>query len=497
MKLWINDHDFIEIDERESLTTEIAPRSRSLDWMGLAGFLPDPDPVLRKLGQDISVYRELLSDAHVWSCYQSRKSGTLSCEWELRESEDSSAASKRAFRLAKEILDALDVEQVITDMLDAPFYGMSPIEVIWKSGKGKWIPDQIVGKPPEWFVFGEENDLRFRSRDNMSDGEILPEYKFLLPRHHATYKNPYGERILSRCFWPVTFKRGGFKFWSIFTEKFGMPWIVGKVPRNTTDAERAKILSNLVSMVQDAVAVVNDDQSVEMPESSGRRTSADIYELLINAGNRECSKAILGQTLSTELDKGGSLAATKGHLEVRQDLVDADKQMVKKSFNLLFRWITELNVSGGSPPVFGFYEEEDVQKDRAERDKTLNEQGVRFTKKYYGRVYNLEEDDFEISDQQTEINNRLFSEKTPDNKFTQEDADNLSTQGAIDAQEAISALLAPVMGMIKTSTSFEEIGERLYEFYPDLDSKKFQELLAKAMFAAGLTGYAAAEGEES
>jgi phage gp29-like protein len=136
-----------------------------------------------------------------------------------------------------------------------------------------------------------------------------------------------------------------------------MPWVVGKVPRSTNDTERGELLTNLASMVQDAVAVVNDDESVEIEEAGGKTASADIYEKLISASNREISKAILGQTLTTEIDKGGSFAATKEHMEVRADLVDQDKRMVCDKFNKLFAWVTELNFDNAIPPLFKFYEE--------------------------------------------------------------------------------------------------------------------------------------------
>ena len=324
MKLWLNETKFIELaDERKSLSKEIAARSRSLDWMGIWALLPDPDPVLSKTGQGIAVYRQLLSDAHIWSCCQSRKSGTLSCEWKINEAKSGSVRqNKNAHTIIENLMSSLDVYQIITDMLEAPFFGMSPLEVIWKSSKNSWLPERVEGKPPEWFAFDPENKLRFLSMDNMTDGEEIPDYKFLLPRHHASFQNPYGERILSRCFWPVVFKKGGFKFWAIFTEKYGMPWLVGRVPRSTNETERGALLSRLTSMVQDAVAVINDDESVEFKESNSKSASADIYEKLISVSNREISKAILGQTLTTELDKGGSFAATKEHMEVRADLVD-------------------------------------------------------------------------------------------------------------------------------------------------------------------------------
>lgn len=388
MKLWINEREFIELDDRKSLAEEIAPRSRSVDWMGVFGLLPDPDPVLRKLGQDVTVYRQLLSDAHVWSCYQSRKSGTLSCEWEIREPAAGSVRlNRRAHQTIQDVMTGMNVYQTITDMLEAPFFGMSPMEVMWNSKNG-WLPERVVGKPPEWFAFDEDNRPRFKSKDNMIDGEELPEYKFLLPTHHASYQNPYGERILSRCFWPAVFKKGGFKFWAIFTEKYGMPWITAKVPRGTNDTERAALLGNLNNMVQDAVAVINDDEKVEITEASGKRASADIYEKLISVSNSEISKAILGQTATTE-GTPGKLGNEDAQQQVRTDLVDQDKQMVKAAFNQLFGWIMDLNFPGTPAPVFAFYEEEAIQRERAERDKVLADIGLPISKKYFYSTYDI------------------------------------------------------------------------------------------------------------
>ncbi|MFA7175923.1 MAG: hypothetical protein WC114_01635, partial [Smithellaceae bacterium] len=89
MKIWVNESRFVNIqDNRTALNDEFAPRSRSVDWLGVFGFLPDPDEVLAKLGSDLTVYRQLLTDAHVGACYLSRKSGALSCEWEIREPAD-------------------------------------------------------------------------------------------------------------------------------------------------------------------------------------------------------------------------------------------------------------------------------------------------------------------------------------------------------------------------------------------------------------------------
>jgi len=464
-------------------------------------YLPDPDPVLNTLGLGLEVYRQLLTDAHVWSCYDSRKSGALSCEWEIRPGGDG-RADKKAHALAEECLANLDVYQLIMEMLDAPFFGLSPLEITWAYNQRHWRPDKIEGKPPAWFVFDDENRMRFLSAYNMTEGELLPLGKFMMARHHATYQNPYGERVLSRCFWPVAFKKGGFKFWAVFTEKFGMPWLIGKVPRGTNDTDRSKLLSNLVQMVQDAVAVINDDESIDTLEFQSKSASADIYERLISASNREISKAILGQTLSTELgNKGGSRAAAQAHLEVREDIVEKDKRTVKTTMNQMLAWLNELNVPNALPPEFTWFEEDDVQQDRAQRDTELTNQGVRFTASYYSRVYNLEDDDFTLNEPSP---SEPIPEKTPEsekqpNPDFAEDVQSVDTADVmadrVDQQSSsmLDDLLSPIRDLVMTTTSLEEIRDQIIDRYPEMNSSDLGPLMQQAMTAAkfaGMGGYA-------
>jgi len=488
MKLYISPTQAIELDkDPEILGSDIATRSRSMDWWGMFGYLPDPDPVLAKLGLGLEVYRELLSDAHVWSCYDSRKSGALSCEWEIRAGGDS-PADKRALKIAEESLASLDIYQAIMGMLDAPFYGLSPLEITWSYKGRQWLPAKLEGKPPEWFVFDDENRMRFLSASEMINGELLPHGKFLMARHHATYQNPYGERVLSRCFWPVAFKRGGFKFWAIFTEKFGMPWLIGKVPRGTGDADRIKLRSNLIQMVQDAVAVINNDESISALEFQSKSASADIYEQLISACNREISKAVLGQTLSTELDgKGGSRAAAQAHLEVRDDIVEKDKRMVSTSMNRFLSWITELNVPDAASPEFVWFEEDDVQQDRAKRDTELTNQGVKFTAVYYRRTYNLEEDDFTLESPGS-TDSPEFAEDAGPQIPDADPVDQLAANLDKEAAPLVENLVEPVRDLVMTAGSLEEISGKIPDLFPYMDAGDLGALIQQATTAAMLAG---------
>ena len=73
---------------KKKITDEIATRKRALNFYSLINILPDPDIVLKKQGKDITVYKELLCDPHVFACCQSRKSGVLSLEWEINRGID-------------------------------------------------------------------------------------------------------------------------------------------------------------------------------------------------------------------------------------------------------------------------------------------------------------------------------------------------------------------------------------------------------------------------
>jgi phage gp29-like protein len=232
------------------------------------------------------------------------------------------------------------------------------------------------------------------------------------------------------------------------------------------------------------VAVINNDEKIDIKESAFKASSAGIYEKLISVSNREISKAILNQTLSTEVQGGGSYAATKGHLEVREDVVDNDSAMVAEAFNTLCGWITTLNVPNAAAPVFSFEEKEDLQNERAERDEKLGKQ-ITFTPKYYMRTYNLEEDDFELrSGQPVDAGAAEFAENSGAPDATAVIADRLDK----DAAEIVDGYVDKIRALVNSASSFAEIRDGLVDLAPELNSSELGTLMQKALVAADLTG---------
>lgn len=508
------------------IQVEIATRARSEEWISPDMPLPDPDHVAFRKGYDswswIPILRFLLTDPHVWTCYDNRRAGTLSREWEIIEPEENGNA--KINQAISDWMDSIDVERIVGDILDAPFFGFSPLEIVWKPGE-LWLPERVEGKPTEWFHFDAEGNLRFRSRANMYLGELLPDMKFIIAQHGASYGNPYGEKLLSRCFWPVTWKRASQKFWAMFTEKYGMPWATGKVPPGTGPDERNLFLANLKAMVQDAVAVISDNQSIEFPDNhSGKSVSESIYKGLIDTADSQISKAILGQVLTTEgSDEGkGTNALGKVHENTLTLKFQQDQRLVARCFNRLFRWIVDLNAGQNVPaPTFGWFEDEDLQKERAERDDLLKGQGVRFTRKYYTETYNLADDDIEAELQNDPTpppgtGGRLSAlgpgapdprklPGQPDKKpefaeYLGEAAGFRAIQEMVwDAApvgaDALEAAFEPVLAWIRKQKSVSAVQKGLLAQYPAIRFDLFSRPLGRAEFAAALTGGKAVDDE--
>ena len=327
---------------KKYLESEIAVREKQKIMKDFLEYLPDPDYILRQQGQGIEIYRKLEYDPHLMAVKQQRIMQVTSMDWEIKGSPE-----------VESWIRNIDIESVIEQVMDCIFYGYSVFEVMWEQRNGRIVPVRVVEKPQEWFVYDENNELKMRPEKINEKYIELPPYKFLVARHKAKYDNPYGEKLLARCFWPVKLKKDGIVFWSYMAEKFGMPYLIGKVNKNASIEDKAAFLKELESMRRDAVAVCNDDDSIETLDIGTRGDSNGLYQDFIIFQNSEISKAILTVTLTTEIMKTGTYAASQTHKEILEQIALADKKIVEKTINELIRWYVELNWGNGKEiPTF-------------------------------------------------------------------------------------------------------------------------------------------------
>jgi phage gp29-like protein len=513
--LYLPDGSFMRFaDSRKSLPKELAVRSRSLDFASLGNlYLPNPDPVLKAQGKDIKVYQDLITDDRVGGSIVNRVNATLALNWDIG---DGKGRTSRRGKFIKEVFSALPLNTITEQIIrGARGFGYCPIETVWaRRGDGLNAPVAVIPKPQEWFVFGNENDLRFLSRDSLFTGEELPPRRFLCPTNESTYINPYGLGLNSRCFWPVTFKRGGWRFWIYFAEKYGAVWPIGKLPRTADPKDVDDLLDVLERMIQDGLAVIPDDGSVDLKESGSKGATSALYKDIIAESNSAISTTWLGHAGAGQ-SVGGKLGGEELAIEVRKDLRDADKSLVEEVFNTLIDWIYIENWgTAEGAERFSYWEEEDVDKDQAERDDKLSgaleKSGLKFSKGYFVRAYNLEETDLEVKQPETDPIPPAFSDPSRSARFTHasgcpccagaafaeggqssDAADVVATRLAQEAAPVTDAMIEQVRQLVESASSLQEIKDKLFDLYGDIDPEALGALMMEAM----MTGHLAGRGE--
>jgi len=468
------------------IASEIATHINSIDFSGLITHLPNPDVILKELGLNQTAYENIMSDSHLSATIQQRKSGVKSMLWDV----DRGKAKSRQAKAVKMALQGLDVYRIINDVLEAPYWGMRPLEIIWDRPNAQGIinPLEIIGKPPEWFQFDSNNVLKYLTRFASVHGIDLPPRKFLLARYNASYKNPYGDPILSKVFWPVTFKKAGFKFWIAFVEKYGNPLIVAKIPATKDDTEYQRIADILKDTIQDSILVMSDDGKIEIPKMD-KSNSSGVYKEIITFSNQEISKSVLGQTLTTEATETGTQALGTVHRKVAWDIVNEDRRMVEDCFNTFIDWFLFINFgSSNDAPRFTLFHEEEIDLKLAERDKLLADTGqIKFKQQYIDKAYGFEPGDVEVKE--PEIEETEPAEEFADSEFKQQRAVDAITDafspGDLQAQ---AVFVKPILNLGNKSDTFDEFRDGLIDIFPDVRPEEFEAKFRDVNFVSRVWG---------
>lgn len=364
---------------RGALTGVIAGSDSDPQYYSQFDLLPNPDEVLRKMGGTRArVFGAILADAHVMGEVRSMRGNLGSYDFDVVAG-GSAPADLEAQRLCRQIIAAqpspyTTFDDLLWQAYSATLYGTTVAEVSWDTAHAEgWMPWLIRQVPQRRLGWTHDHELRIITRDQIVHGIPAGSHKFLVWRHMPSTDQPYGESLLSRCFWPKVFKTGGFKYYTKFCEKYGVPWAIGKVPAGTEQKARNRMLAQLEHMVEAAVAVLDEDTSIELVEKKGGGGDP-VQAKLIEACNREISKALTSQTQNTEVgSSGGTRATAQSHGARQADGNTADRRMVRAGLDCLWQWVAEFNVPGAEPPKSQFRRESVTPIEKVDDLRSLNE----------------------------------------------------------------------------------------------------------------------------
>lgn len=487
---------------------EIATARKDIDlFAGYLTRLENPDPVLRSeaYGKGLKLYDEVRRDAHAGSVLRTRGLSVAGKEWEVLPADDTPAAQEVA-DFVWEAVKNTNMTTAIAEIMRAVLYGFYVAEVMWEARDGRWVPARLICKHPRRFCFTPERELRLLTLANMVDGEEVPSRKFIAFTWGDT-DNPYGCGLGQELYWPVWFKKNGVKFWLIFLEKFGAPTAVGKYPPGTPPDQQQALLNALEALQSEAGIKIPDNMQIALLEAA--RAGQAGFEKLPDFMDRQISKSVLGQTLTTEVKGEGSFAASKTHDEVRGDIIKADADVLCDCLNAsLVRWIVEYNFPTGTPfpKLWIRVEEEQDLKPLAERDKILvSEIGVPVEPEYFYSTYGLP-----APAAGAEVIGRAPTPASPfapavapppefaeRQRFTpdQQRLEELGDAGAAAGQALFAANEAAIRQAISGAANFAEAKARLAAL--DLDVAPLARRIEESMFAARMFGRLTARVEAS
>ncbi len=490
------------------LASEIATRSTDPNFYAALDVLPNPDAVLRKLNRGQEVYDAISYDAHVMGELRSVRAGLLAWEWRLQPGGEN-PADVAAFELCRQIFDRRPSQwarwsDFVWNAAQAVFHGFAVHEVVWRREDRFLVPAMVLDKPQRRFHFDTDNNLRLKTRANFTPGEELGEFKWLITRHMPKHDNPYGVAVFSACFWPYTFKHAGFRYFTKFVERYGIPTPIGKYPPGTQETEINALVNRLAQMVEDAVAAIPADASVELLEAKGAGQGRSVHLDFVNLCNREMSKALTSQTLATAVQDKGSRALGEVHHEREEAGSESDREMIAATAQELCEWITLLNFAPGTAaPIWEFFDEAESSQTLAETyDRARRYLRIPAAEAYERLQITPPADDEEVlpgfgsaDPDESPVSFDRCPRCGETHQFNAEDdpLDALADQADRQSGQFVGVMVDQMRELLGEVETLEEFRDRLASLYPEMSEERLGEVLSLASLTSTLSGMAAVD----
>ena len=313
-------------DMREVAVAQVSDKyseypSNGLTPVKLAEILREADAgdVLRQM----ELFEEMEEkDPHLFSQLQTRKNAVTGLDFEVIPFGDEPLDKEIADFIEEQLNGIESFEDVENDLLDAIGKGFAVSEILWGYDEGHVVVQDIKTRHQKRFFWDTLDDsFKVRTKD-VPEGILLPANKFIVHKYKARSGHTSRAGILRVVAWMYLFKNYDLKDWVSFAEIYGLPLRLGKYAPGASDSDKAALMRALIQIGSDAAGIIPDGTSIDFITTE-KTSSSDLYERLARYCDEQISKAILGQTLTSD-SGGGSYAQSKTHNDVRHDLTVAD-----------------------------------------------------------------------------------------------------------------------------------------------------------------------------
>lgn len=236
------------------------------------------------------------------------------------------------------------IRALMGHLLDALGKGYAVTEIRWDTRRNPWAPRPGIdphGRPlaayawidPRWFCYDRDTgrELRLLDAADPTNGLRLPPYRFIV--HQPALKSGLQIRAGLARVVAVAYMAKSYtlKDWLAFAEVYGLPLRLGKYGNEANEDDIQTLVTAVANIGTDAAAVVPESMSMEFVETS-TSASGDLFERLADWTDRQVSKAVLGQSASSD-GTAGKLGNENLQGDVRDDVRDADAEELEETLN--------------------------------------------------------------------------------------------------------------------------------------------------------------------
>ena len=344
-------------------------------------------------GVDIADYMQALRDANRIDFPQRRRLYNLYTDLLTTDAHLNAVIGKRraalvdqpvVFRRSEQIDEHMQqhlrspwFHDFLLDLFDARLWGFSLFQF---RREGEWLAYDLIPRkhvdPVRRLIIPREGQIT---------GQPWDEYPDLLFVGKARDLG-----LLAQVMPYAIYKRLCLGYYAQYAELFGQPIREGTYAIYDEEARRA-MLRDLTAMGASPVILHPDGTSVNLHEASQKAGSAELYKTLLEYCDEAESKALLGNTLTTQTTDTGTQALGTVHKSAEESINQMDRQFVLDVLNYDF---TDLLLTLGIDVRGGSFEfEQPKQIDLAESiniDRTLQAMGLPMDDDYLYRKYGVE-----------------------------------------------------------------------------------------------------------
>lgn len=305
--------------ERLAALLRDADQGNALAYFELAQFMEERDP-------------------HYVGVLGTRKRIVSQTEITVESASDDAAHVKHA-DMVRAWLKRSTLQGELFDILDAIGKGFSFTEIIWSTSEGQWQPERLEYRDPRFFAFTQPDYDTPLLRT--ADGDVpLPPFKFISARMPMKSGITLRSGVARVAAWAYFFKMLAQKDWVVFLQTYGQPIRIGKYQTGATDEDKARLRAAVMNIAADCSAIIPANMGIEFIESKTADKSGKLYLERCDWLDQQVSKAVLGQTATTDAIAGGH-AVGKEHREVQEDIKRADCATLSAVLNrdLIRPWI--------------------------------------------------------------------------------------------------------------------------------------------------------------